>query len=670
VKYNGEYVEKVCYGYSHIPSVICLDNSLDYFHVQFDNYLIIEDYAKLILLDNLNHLPHLMIPPQELNIGKLLHSNDYEEFERIYFHPSLHSFKDAVLVLVDIYETRTKLDEESDISPMIITKNLYEIHYFDQSDSLKKVNMSRDIFIKFTDFLKTRNPKIYSLERLLNVFKFNYTRYNPPLLGGGLFTLDSQVESDDDDENEEGEDILQYADGEFTFSMKSFIDKRELDVEKWPREFLERVLQKFNYTLRDDEYIDNLGKRHFIHRKYIPKSIELTGLNELQILWINVLNEQRTYMLGAEFQKSIRNDEELEMEVNQIEEDLRVTRLFRDVKPVTRANQKYKSWLITFFRYNKEQIKEKIVNLIADGYHDLHAVHVLFTLVQCKKTHNWHCFLYLHLDDQIRLGTLWNWWGQGNQFRGINKNMRIAPKILYKCICEDDDPLYTFPDPFFPPYAGGKNSSRNEASAQRILSLIDQITPEMTKEQIIRLDPTIALHSTKVLCDLQFEKNFEEMRTYDGDLRERCLWLYRPPGSGKSLFAHTLSNHVYTKDPTNKWWCGYQPFKHEIFLLEDMPDISKGASSSEKVQQLKVWSDRFNYKVEVKSGSQVLNPNKFTLIVTSNYSIDNCLSDNTEDTDALKRRFFVVNLDETNCVQLDEEKKPLLDDFMDSMAVL
>jgi hypothetical protein len=172
--------------------------------------------------------------------------------------------------------------------------------------------------------------------------------------------------------------------------------------------------------------------------------------------------------------------------------------------------------------------------------------------VQCKKTKNWHCFLYLHLDDQIRLSTLWDWWGQGNQFRGISKNVRVAQKMMYKFICEDDLPLYTFPDPYFPPEYG-KNSLRKKARAERIQSLVDPIKPEMNKEQIIRLDPTIALHSTRVLCDIQFERNLEEMKIYDGDLRDRCLWLYGPPGSGKSLFAHTLSKYVYTKDPTNKW---------------------------------------------------------------------------------------------------------------------
>jgi hypothetical protein len=145
-------------------------------------------------------LPRLHL---EYNIGKFLHSNDYEEFERIYFHPSLYNFNDTVLVLVDIYETRAKLDEQSDISPMMITKNLYEIEYFDQSDALKKVKISR----------------IFSFERLRNVFRFNYTRYYPPLLGGGAFTLYTKVGPDesDADENEESDpqDIVKSEEGSF-----------------------------------------------------------------------------------------------------------------------------------------------------------------------------------------------------------------------------------------------------------------------------------------------------------------------------------------------------------------------------------------------------------------------------------------------------------------------
>jgi hypothetical protein len=270
-----------------------------------------------------------------------------------------------------------------------------------------------------------------------------------------------------------------------------------------------------------------VGKRHFVSKKYIPSEIWFNSDNQFHLSWLDVHANRHTFSPSSGDHESIRTDDETQEEIELIEQELEGTGLFKDVKQCMKPDAKYKSSLITFFRYNQDKITEQIVKLIAEGYHDIHAVHILFTQVECKKTHSIHCFLYLHLDTQIRLRTMWNWWGIGNQFRAINQNKRFAPRLIYNCICQDGQPLYSFPDPFFPPEVDkfGKNSLRSKQRAERILSLLDEIKPEMSKEEIVRIDPGIALHSTKILTEIQFERNVDMMKKYVGDPERRCLWL-------------------------------------------------------------------------------------------------------------------------------------------------
>jgi hypothetical protein len=62
---------------------------------------------------------------------------------------------------------------------------------------------------------------------------------------------------------------------------------------------------------------------------------------------------------------------------------------------------------------------------------------------------------------------------------------------------------------------------------------------------------------------------------------------------------------------------------------------------------LKLWADRYPFTGETKGSSVIVEPGRLALVVTSNYDIDDCFS-NEEDREALKRRFNVIHMTKAN----------------------
>lgn len=123
---------------------------------------------------------------------------------------------------------------------------------------------------------------------------------------------------------------------------------------------------------------------------------------------------------------------------------------------------------------------------------------------------------------------------------------------------------------------------------------------------------------------------------WDGDLKQKNIWVWGPPGTGKSRWAHSLAGRKYIKN-TNKWWDGFA--RQPIVIIEDL-DPTRCASL---VQHLKIWADRYLFNGEVKGGTRPIRPD-YKLIITSNYHPDTCFQ-NTEDLDAIKRRFTICCMD-------------------------
>lgn len=118
---------------------------------------------------------------------------------------------------------------------------------------------------------------------------------------------------------------------------------------------------------------------------------------------------------------------------------------------------------------------------------------------------------------------------------------------------------------------------------------------------------------------LQMDKPYEHMDV-------RGVWIWGPPGSGKSHAARLKYPHAYIK-PQNKWWDGYAG--QDAVILDDLDSATLG-------HYLKIWTDKYATSGETKGGT--INLQYKTIVITSNYTPDQLWPDDPIMAQAIKRR--------------------------------
>jgi len=154
---------------------------------------------------------------------------------------------------------------------------------------------------------------------------------------------------------------------------------------------------------------------------------------------------------------------------------------------------------------------------------------------------------------------------------------------------------------------------RDLAKSGRINTLLDE-------------EPEIAIKHYKTLKQIGVDHMVkpDDMASCTG------VYIYGPPGVGKSKFVRDhYGQDLYIK-AQNKWWDGYQGQK--FALLDDLDTKVLG-------HHIKIWADKYAFTAEVKGGTMQIRPWKF--IMTSNYSPNDLFEDPVL-AEAIKRRCQII----------------------------
>lgn len=144
------------------------------------------------------------------------------------------------------------------------------------------------------------------------------------------------------------------------------------------------------------------------------------------------------------------------------------------------------------------------------------------------------------------------------------------------------------------------------------------------------IDPSIYIR-----CKRNLDQLYSEARVTPNDAGGVTgVWIYGLAGAGKSWYARREYPGAYWKG-LNKWWDGYKD--EEFVLVEDIDP-----HHSVMRNMLKLWTDRYAFRGEVKGGSMMIRPKK--VIFTSQYAIEDCFCGDKETIDALLRRCEVIKI--------------------------
>lgn len=192
--------------------------------------------------------------------------------------------------------------------------------------------------------------------------------------------------------------------------------------------------------------------------------------------------------------------------------------------------------------------------------------------------------------------------------------------------CKKDDPEY-FEKGILPIGALGKKCSQEERIAYN-KRLREASLDELVKSGDISIKEVRSLKNARM--DLAEELGKKSAVTMPS-IGKCFMWYHGPSGTGKSRKAREENPGAYLKQP-NKWWNNYN--NEDVVIIEEWSPCHHVLAN-----YLKQWADHYPFPAEVKGGQLFIRPKK--IIITSNYSIEECFSESA-DYEPLMRRFTSV----------------------------